>query len=205
MNISTLKESVLAALGGTNSSHGDALDSLLDECIEDILGIAELSFTCAEYKEPLPFLSREPYSSFLSGADGYYLISATLGHETDRRIRRLSLTDAAKMTVLDAVASALLEALAEERKNETDVGLSYIFCPGYGGSSASDARYILEALAPLGTGISMTESGLMLPQKSMVGIAARAADREPSCDGCIMKENCKFKREGKRCFHSEKA
>ncbi len=215
MNISAIKNDIYRALSAKRSSHGGALDKIAEECIDEILASRAFVFTHAFYTSPLPFLEEEPYRGFLSEAEGYFLISATLGHELDLKIRRLGMSDPSRMTVLDAAAGAVLEALAHERTQELgrelsvktardDIELSYIFCPGYGGTRVTDSRYILDELAPLGHGITVTDRGLLMPQKSMVGICAVKSGARPSCGGCARFTECSYRKEGKLCFHSEK-
>ena len=49
-------------------------------------------------------------------------------------------------------------------------------------------------------GITRTESGLMVPQKSMAGIVGIGKRAQKSCGECILKEHCAYRKEGRVCF-----
>ncbi len=203
MNFSALKDDILHLLSNGNTVAEDFADRLVDECLHELDSEDSFRFTSAQYTEPLPFLKNEPYSSFLAGSDGYYLVACTLGISTERKLARLSVTNMPKMVVYDACAGVYLEYMAEERKNEISRDLSYIFCPGYAGSSVTDLKYIFERLHPETIGITLTESGMMMPQKSIVGIAAHGTHPEMRCGECVRKNKCELRKEGKRCFRTK--
>ena len=102
--------------------------------------------------------------------------------------------------VADACASALLEAYADDAEDELGDERTYRFCPGYGGSDVEDIQYILESVKAEKIGITRTESGLMLPQKSMAGIVGLGKKTQKSCGECILKEHCAYRKEGRVCF-----
>ena len=109
-------------------------------------------------------------------------------------------TDAARAVVLDACASALVEYEGDGWEERFGEIRTYRFCPGYGGSDISDVRYILEAVRGDRIGITMQQSGLMLPQKTMAGFVGIGKTAHKSCVGCILSEHCAYRKEGRVCY-----
>ncbi len=200
MNFSALKAEVLRYLSPKDIPCDDRLDKMIDSDLCELSEMNGFRAVSAEYGERLGFLQKEPYSSFLDGSDGYFLIACTLGAEAERRIKRLSVTDMEHMVVYDACANAYLEYLAEEYKKSLAPVMSYTFCPGYGGSSAEDLKYILSELRAERIGLSLTDSFMMLPQKSIAGIIAKGVTPKMRCGDCAKKNNCAYRKDGKRCF-----
>ena len=200
MNCSELRASILTYLG----FHGAEGDARTEGLTEELLPrVQELSrFRRAEGRfTALPlFLQKEPYLSFLSGCSSVVLEAVTLGGEVDLFVRRLAKEDVLKSFVADACASALLETLADEAEEVLGKQRTYRFCPGYGGSDISDVKYILEAVRGDRIGITMQQSGLMLPQKTMAGFVGIGKTAQKSCAGCILNEHCAYRKEGRVCY-----
>ncbi len=204
MNFSEFKSLTYHYLSPHAVAPDGETDRAILSCLEELEAADCFRALHAEYDAPPEFLKNEPYASFLEGADGCYLIACTLGAEIDRRLRRLSVTELSRMLLFDAAANAYLEMCAEAYKNALEPGLSYIFCPGYQGSDVGDLRFIFDELRPSRIGIELTEAGLMLPQKTIVGIAGRGNTPAMRCGDCVKKQDCVFRKEGKVCFRSEK-
>ncbi len=203
MNSSALETAVCRYLSVRDMPREAIPDSLIRVCLGDLEQADSFRAVYAAYDEPLPFLQKEPYLSFLEGTVGYFVIACTLGVEVDREIRRLSMTDMQKMLVYDACANAYLEWRAEAWKKSLAPVVSYTFCPGYGGSSIDDLQEIFQVLHPSRIGMELTPSGLMLPQKSLAGVVGCDIQPRPMCGDCVKKQNCQFKKEGLLCFQSE--
>lgn len=195
---SLLKSRIYAYLGESGET-----DGLIDECLEELASTARFRYAYKTFAEPPEFLRREPYSKFLEGTRGVILSVMTLGRETDKRIGVLARTDMAKSVVYDACASAYLEQLADEYEERFGEDRTYRFCPGYGGSDIKDVKYIIELVKPEATGVTLTESGYMLPLKSMAGIIGIGKKTEKTCAGCAQLAHCNYRQEGKRCYGSE--
>ncbi len=204
MNFSVLKEEALRYLSPHKMPPDAHLDALITESFETLMQFDSFRVLSAQYTSPLAFLQKEPYASFLQGAEGYFLIACTLGVEVDRHLRRLSASDLTKTVVFDACANAYLEQKSEEYKRTLGKQLSYTFCPGYAGSSLCDLSYIFAELKPEKIGMELTQNCLMLPQKSMAGIIAKGTAPQMRCEGCAKENDCVFRKEGKRCFPSER-
>lgn len=203
MNFSELKKSALSYLGFYGEPTEEAL-ALTDGAVEEALSLSHFRAAGKVFSSPLPFLQREPYHSFLAGCSQYALVAMTLGQEIERRIRALFVSDPVRAVVLDACASALVEAQGDEWEERFGEARTFRFCPGYGGSDVRDVRCIFEALRPEKTlGMQLLESGLMVPQKSMAGVVGIGKKRARSCGACMLRQTCRFLKEGTRCFRSE--
>lgn len=111
----------------------------------------------------------------------FALFAATVGEPVCARIRQLfDRGDAPLGYLLDAVASEATAALAqelgdaflEERRNPGIAVLSY--SPGYCGWLVSGQRALFARLEPGDAGISLGESALMAPVKSVSGVLVAA-------------------------------
>lgn len=204
MNFSEIKPNIYAYLGYHGCVVDERTDEMIDECLRELETVICFKHTHALFTEGFhDFLRHEPYKSFLSNCNGYALCVMTLGSEVDRYISRLSVTDMAKAVVADSCASAVLEKLSDEREDELfGKDRTYRFCPGYGGSKVEDVREIFKAVNPK-IGVSISGGGLMVPQKSMAGIVGLGKTAKRSCGECGLKEHCRYRQEGVRCYGSE--
>ncbi len=201
MNFSDVLNSTYEFLSYRKIEKNEEMDALIKSCYEEIEHLNSFKYIYVERKEFLDFLNNEPYLSFINGCEGYYIVATTLGVEVDRLIKRYSITDMVRAVVLDTVAGVYLEEKANEYEKTLGDNLSYRFCPGYQGSSLSDLKYLFEVLNPEKIGISLLDSGMMIPQKSMCGIIAIGKNEKKSCGKCICLNNCAFRKVGKRCYN----
>ena len=127
------------------------------------------------------------------------LFAATVGEPVCARTRQLFAEgDAPLGLLLDAVASEATTALAEEmcdallgeRRGERRTGgLAVLaYSPGYCGWPVSGQRALFARLSPGEIGISLSESALMTPVKSVSGVLVAALPRahrfRPDFDFC---------------------
>ena len=128
-----------------------------------------------------------------------------LGAGVDRLLRRQSLTDMADAVVTQACAAAMLEAYLDEEQERIAGRLAgegrYLrprFSPGYGDFSIRHQGQILAMLeAPKRIGLSMTDSCMLTPVKSVTAVAGISRHREPchrrGCEACE-KRDCIYRR-----------
>lgn len=204
MNFSKLKKNAYAYLGFHSVAPDESTETEIDCGIKEVEKLAHFRYAY-KYFDTLPvFLNKQPYTAYLKDSTGVILSVMTLGGEIDRRINIYGKTDKRKAVILDACASAFLEELSDEYERGIADDLSYRFCPGYGGSSIEDLKYIFGILQPEKIGVCLTESGYMLPSKSMAGIIAVGGKHKKSCSQCILKEHCVYIKEGTTCYVKEK-
>lgn len=199
MNYSDLHALILTYLG-FHGAGNEETEALISEVLPRVEQAARFRRSEGRFTALPLFLQKEPYLSFLSGCSSVVLEAVTLGGEVDLLIRRLSKEDVYQSFVADACASALLEALADEAEEPLGKQRTYRFCPGYGGSDILDVKYILEAVRGDRIGITMQQSGLMLPQKTMAGFVGIGKTAQKSCAGCILSEHCAYRKEGRVCY-----
>lgn len=133
------------------------------------------------------------------------LFGATLGTDIDRIISRQSIVNIAQAVIMQACAAVLLEEycdkvqeeIASEMKNE-GLYLRPRFSPGYGDFEISYQEPIIRILdCPKKIGLSMTDSYMMTPTKSVTALigASRIKYLCPAagCEACA-KIDCIYRR-----------
>lgn len=199
---SDIKDLVYSYLGYRGINSDLEIDSLILECFSEVEELSQFRYMMYEYTEIFDFLKRnESYQKLLNNCSSYLFVITTLGSRIDDRCKYYSKTNMKKMCVFDAVASAYLEALAD--KYEADYIKSphtYRFCPGYQNTSVEDLREIFKIIKPFKLGISLLDSNLMIPLKTMCGIIALGKTSKKECGHCAIKDKCEYRKKGKTCF-----
>lgn len=135
-------------------------------------------------------LESRDLAAFLKECTMTALLAVTLGPSADICIRRREKQEMSRAVVLDACASALAEAQAEEcqREAEEAAGLVAVgrFSPGYGDLPLDIQRTLLDRLdAPRRIGLTLTGGGMLVPVKSVVALAGLRPDgavgASPNC------------------------
>ena len=125
-------------------------------------------------------LPGESIRRHFAGATEGLFSAFTLGISFDKRLRELSLSRPSEAVALNALGSAYAERKADEllgnirrEKEKTGFRTNFRFCPGYGDLPMTVNAEIAAALnANKKIGLTVTESGLLLPVKSIVGVTA---------------------------------
>ena len=144
-------------------------------------------------------------SKNMKGCQEAVLLGATLGVGVDLLMRRHSLTDMAKVVVLQACAAAMLEEYLDECQEKIGQELlkeqKYLrprFSPGYGDFSIEHQGMILKMLDAAKTiGLTMTESCMLTPVKSVTAVIGVSKTKEPCHQkGCVAcgKTDCIYRR-----------
>ncbi len=151
----------------------------------------------------------EDIRAFLSDCDSVVILAATLGAEAESLIRRAAGRSMADAVILDAAGSAAIEAVCDNFCADLAAELAPRFLtdrfsPGYGDMPLSDQRAIFRLLdVSRRIGVSLSESDLMIPQKSvtaLIGVSVRQQPRRArGCEVCANFENCAYRKEGKSC------
>ena len=141
----------------------------------------------------------------LQGCSEVILFAATIGEGADLLARKYGRINVAKAVVMQAAAAAMIEAFCDEENEklrteaaEKDLYLRPRFSPGYGDFSLNHQRDFARVLEMQKTvGITLTESLLMLPSKSVTAvIGVSKQDARCVLSGCESCRNagCAFRR-----------
>ena len=113
----------------------------------------------------------------LAGCRAAYLACGTLGAGFDAFQRRVSATSGADALIVQAIGAALVEKLMDEveaeihRELQPNETLVSRYSPGYGDFPLTAQRELLLLLdAPRKVGVSLTDTLLMVPSKSVSAI-----------------------------------
>lgn len=118
----------------------------------------------------LPFTSVD-LSRRLKDAKEAYLFAATLGHDVDRLIRKYAALSAADLLIVQAIAATAIERYIDDETASWKEELLPRYSPGYGDLPLDVQPTFLRTLDPKGTlGITLTETFLMIPSKSVTAI-----------------------------------
>ena len=138
------------------------------------------------------------------------ILAATLGAQADTLIRRAQIIDMNRALWLDAAASAAIEAVCDAVQASLSAalhcGLTARFSCGYGDLPLAAQGTILELLdAPRKIGLTLGESGMMIPLKSVTALMgilpnqAAPSGLSSLCTRCRLYQNgC----DGTRCRSS---
>lgn len=193
-----MKEEVLKYLGYKEQIITKEMDIMIDDVIEEVKRISSFSYVYQERKEVFPFLNHPAYKELLKGCYSYLLIATTLGYNVDKVIKHYQVSDPARALIMDAASSAYVIYMADEYEKKFEER-TFRFCPGYEGTSLDDNSFILSLLDKQKPGISVLDSKMLVPSKSMVGIIGLGFRKEKTCTNCVVK-NCKYKEEGTLCY-----
>lgn len=211
MSLCIPRDEVLRYLGGAPEipELGRLVDSVLEELPREVCPRSAVRRVSLQTGEDfveilgLRLLSRALASS-LAGCESGYLIAATLGTQADMLLRRYMAVDLPRAAVVQAACAAMLEAFldqlcgqlnADEREN--DLFLLPRFSPGYGDWDLREQGKIFALMdLPRRLGVTLTQSFMMLPEKSVTALAGLGKAPhcpQSSCGNCE-KTDCAFRR-----------
>lgn len=174
----------VAVSGDLRGSEADAMVAACEpEVLEVIRPVACYGRFALERKgDALVFPYGEVRSAdLLKNLDGcreIYLFAATIGTEFDRLIKRMSVTNLSKAAILQAIGATAVEnvcdrlnAYLEAKAKAEGRKLRPRYSPGYGDYGLENQKGIFQVLEPYRyIGISLTESLLMLPEKTVTAV-----------------------------------
>ena len=205
---------------GSRGRDASALMPLVYECAEELsreispLYIYRLFPICRKGTEievcgTELVLTGNSISEHLEGCDSCILLCATLSSGADKLIRRQEAFDMAKAFVTDCIASSAIEDVCDEAESEIKALLpgkymTWRYSPGYGDLPLDLQGTFLDVLnAPKRIGLNVTDSGMLVPSKSVTAIIGVSDSPLPrkrqGCLGCNMFENCSFRKGGYHC------
>lgn len=204
---------VLRYLGFGRRAPDEATAALMETCISEFEPVADyracsleadLSFSDGIVQTGKLDMHSGDLAKALVGCRSAILFAATIGPMADAARERAALKSPAKAVMLDAIGTAAVEAwcdcLCDSFKKECEgrgLAVRPRFSPGYGDLALETQGPLLALLdAPRKAGITLTNSLLMIPRKSVsaiVGVGERGCDaRYMGCSTC-KKTNCLFR------------
>lgn len=210
-----IKENTLKYLGYGQQELSGNIEKLLHECIQEVEQISQPKVFCRKFtlehkplriKESGSVIEGSHTAELLEQCQECLLIGCTLGMVLERKLKYYSKINMTKATVMDAAASAFLEDFCD--RYEDTLGYknrTYRLCPGYGDFPIKFNQIIAEILEiRKHLGVSITQNCLLIPQKSMLGLIGIGSDkRTKQCGQCVMLDDCRFRKRGKRCYQNE--
>lgn len=179
---------------GCKDDADERLNALIDECLHESEPF--LSYRVCYYmfdvKQILDGVTSQTVQRGLVGCEKAVVFAATVGLGLDRLIARYGATNTAKALVLQAIGTERVEALCdtfcrglERTYGETGLYARRRFSPGYGDFALENQKKIFSALdCPKNIGLTLTESGLMSPTKSVTAIVGLQSEKRQEKTGC---------------------
>ncbi len=163
--------------------------SLCNECREELLQnikpmavYTEVSVTFDGNVADFGFAKYKSRSlkTFLSGDCNVYVFAATLGIGADRLITKYSSAFPSKAVIIDGCATTGIESFCDYLCSDVfGVKCSERFSPGYGDLPLEMQTQILSILSSsLNIGLSMTDSMLLTPTKSVTAIVKAPSKKD---------------------------
>jgi len=122
-----------------------------------------------------------PLPGIIANANAFYLFTGTLGSKPEEETAKIMASGEYLMaTALDACASLaadyLVDYLQRTLEQELDDPHSRVlgYSPGYCGWHVSGQRALFKVLKPEGIGITLNDSAMMTPRKSVSGVLVEA-------------------------------
>ena len=154
-------------------------------------------------------LPGEMAKTMLKDCSHAVLLLCTLGAGFETLLRAATARDMAKAAMLDACGSAYVETGCDEAEKAVAARfpgqyLTDRFSPGYGDLPLSLQPALCAALdAQRRLGVTVTESLLMVPTKTVSAVIGLADTPQPArirgCGFCTLRETCAFRKGGTTC------
>lgn len=203
-------EELWAAMGYRGASPDAEVRTISERLVGDLVPLARMRYMCsmvkAEKVSPKQvrlggsdFLTGAIIGSYLDGMTDACVFVSTAGAEFEAAVHALAAKgDIVADFIADSIGSVLAEmAVARLEKDlGIDAGLSLPYSPGYCGWDVREQHRLFSLFPPEPCGISLSESSLMTPEKSVSGFFALGKDlkRQPyHCEICQNKKCYKRK------------
>ena len=147
--------------------------------------------------------------ALLEGCTAMIVMAATLGMEAEQLFRRTQIRSVGDALLIDACGSAAIETVCDDlcahlAQTESPAHLTERFSPGYGDFPLAQQPELLRVLdAGRRIGVTLTDSGLMIPQKSVTALmgvgSGPAGPRGRGCSACSLFDTCSMRKDGGSC------
>ncbi len=190
------------AMGVHKGSLPDAVtQSLTQEVKERLYATAKPKY-CYRIVPEIDFKYGRIIAEALALGDKFAVVIVTLGEEVDTLLSYYKRTDIVKAFIADLIASELAELTSRkvisgiEQTLTGDEKISNAYSPGYCGWALTEQRKLFALFDEKPCGITLTESCLMLPVKSISSVLAIGKNVVKAPYGCEIctKTDCYKKR-----------
>ena len=187
------------------------INALLEECIKELDGKLTYKVCYSEY--PVKILSNNIDLTFttvksndlvknLKSCNSFILFAATVGLGVDRLIAKYNAISPTKALIFQAIGAERIESLCDLFNNDVKKEHKAVrprFSAGYGDLSIEIQKDIFTTLnCSKNIGVTLNESLLMSPSKSVTAIIGIANDSDCADENCCFsckKTDCEFRRE----------
>ena len=186
------------------------LKNLIDACLKEANDLSVLNFSLCFVKENIEVgedttnfagfsLKSKNLAKVLKGTKEAVVFASTLGVGIDKLIRKYAEIQPSKALVLQGIGAERIEAyidyFTEQYKRENKVSLTTRYSPGYGDLSLESQKQVFALLnPPKYIGVTLNDSFLMSPSKSVTGIIGiGGCDKKEDCTNCSL-ENCEYRK-----------
>ena len=201
------KKEILRYSGCGNSKDQQNISDLVDECIKE----AEQVLKCSLCYIRLPLsingslcsigdisVESADLAKHLDGCDSVVVFAATVGIGLDRLIAKHGKLSPSKGLILQAIGAERIESLCDafcQSLEDEYKTLTQRFSPGYGDLSLEAQRDIFNVLGCHKIGITLNDSLIISPSKSVtaiIGIGGKCRTNQNKCDKCN-NLNCEYR------------
>lgn len=216
------KDEVLRYLGYKGQEMPCEVDDAIESNMSKITSICNPKFTClisdikivenaVNLKGTNLILEGKDILNHLKDAIKCVTLACTLGVEFDRELLKLQRKSMSDAVIFDACGTAFIEEFADKCEEEIlspfkkdGYYSNFRFSPGYGDLSLHLQKDIINFFdLPKKIGVTVTDSGLLLPQKSItafIGIFDTPQQKlESKCENCKNKDTCSMRKDGNIC------
>ncbi|UYP47183.1 hypothetical protein NEF87_003468 [Candidatus Lokiarchaeum ossiferum] len=146
-----------------------------------------------------------PVKEVMGEASKVLLGICTIGPKFDEEINKFTQSgNIFEAVILESIASFLVDQVRETFFSQTQLKIkregkfnSILLCPGESDWDVSDHKFFFDLLHPEQIGVSLKESMLMIPMKSlsfMIGVRNEPfrLDHKRRCDFCSLQPRCRY-------------
>lgn len=201
---------ILSAMGIVNQDPDEVTEELLASALLEMKSVIKPQFNY-RITDKISFNCGKIISTALQDAEKYAIVIATLGEKTDVWLKELMHENIAKMYVADILMSEIIEATMRQAIKEIkraagkDMNAGNSYSPGYCGWSLREQAKLFAFFEGSTCGITLNESCLMTPIKSISAVVPLGTGIKVQPYGCAIcqKENC-YKRKTKINHENER-
>ncbi|MDE6707257.1 MAG: methionine synthase [Oscillospiraceae bacterium] len=197
---------------GFHGEPDEKFNKLADTCEQKLLSAVKPRYCWQLFqKQDIKFLLLgQDIQKHLEYCEQVILFCATLSQSTDTCIRLVQTNDVLAGMMIDAMASAFTEQFCDSVESEIlnhnfqHKYATWRFSAGYGDMPLSIQDDFLKLLhAQKRVGVCVTDSGLMIPRKSVTAIIGLSdtpvKKSKKGCTICKLRQNCPYRAKGEHC------